>query len=53
VLGISVLSPEGGEVATTVQMAMQHGVTSAFFRDTIFSHPSMSEALNDLFAKLV
>jgi len=52
ILGASILAPEGGEIMAVVQMAMQGGLTATKVRDTIFSHPSMSEALNDLFSKL-
>ena len=29
---------------------MKHGVTSHDLRNSIYTHPSMSESLNDLFA---
>ena len=52
ILGVSVLAPEGGEVMAVVQMAMQGGLTASALRDTVFSHPTMSECLNDLFGRL-
>ncbi len=49
VLGVSCLAPEGGELATVVQIAMQGGFSASQLRDTIFSHPTMAaESLNDL-----
>jgi hypothetical protein len=31
---------------------MRHGVTASEMRDEIYTHPSMTEAFNDLFANL-
>jgi pyruvate/2-oxoglutarate dehydrogenase complex dihydrolipoamide dehydrogenase (E3) component len=53
ILGVSILAPEGGEIMAVVQMAMAGGLPYTTLRDTIFAHPTMSEALNDLFAKVV
>ena len=39
---------EKGEVINLVAMAMKTGQEYTFLRDFIFTHPSMSEALNDL-----
>lgn len=50
ILGCTLFAPESGEVINLVAMAMKTGRKSAFLRDFIFTHPSMSEALNDLFA---
>ena len=51
-VGAAILAAEGGEVMAVVQIAMQAGVTATALRDTIFAHPTMTEALNDLFARL-
>src|SRR5207249_4271685 len=51
-LGVAILAPEGGEVMAVAQVAMQAGLPYTALRDTIFSHPSMAEGLNDLFARL-
>lgn len=37
------------ELINMVAMAMKTGQTSTFLRDFIFTHPSMSEGLNQLF----
>jgi len=52
ILGAAILAAEGGEVMAVLQVAMQGGVTATTLRETIFSHPSMSEGLNDLFARM-
>ena len=49
ILGASVLAVEGGEVATVIQMAMIGKVPYTALRDGVFSHPTMSESLNNLF----
>ena len=49
ILGAAVLGIEGGEIATVVQMAMQGGLKSTVLRDGIFSHPTLSEGLNNVF----
>lgn len=53
ILGFSGFCASGGEVMAVVQMAMQGGLTASQVRDTVFSHPTMAEALGDLFARLV
>ncbi|HEX3472856.1 MAG TPA: mercuric reductase [Silvibacterium sp.] len=49
ILGAAILSIEGGEIATVVQMAMEGGLKYTALRDGIFSHPTLSEALNNVF----
>jgi pyruvate/2-oxoglutarate dehydrogenase complex dihydrolipoamide dehydrogenase (E3) component len=49
ILGAAVLGIEGGEVATVLQMAMMGGVPYTAIRDGVFSHPTLSESLNNLF----
>ncbi|MEN8145263.1 MAG: mercuric reductase [Gemmatimonadota bacterium] len=49
ILGAAVLGIEGGEVATVVQMAMMGGVPYTAIKDGVFSHPTLSESLNNLF----
>lgn len=50
ILGCTLFAPDASEVINTVAMAMKTGQHYTFLRDFIFTHPSMSEALNDLFA---
>ncbi len=52
ILGAAILAAGGGEVMTVIQVAMQAGLPYTALRDGIFAHPTMSEGLNDLFARL-
>lgn len=49
ILGCALFCSESSEVINTVAVAMKSGRTAAFLRDFVFTHPSVSEALNDLF----
>lgn len=49
ILGAAVLGIEGGEVASVLQMAMMGRVPYTALRDGVFAHPTLSEALNNLF----
>jgi len=49
ILGAAILGIEGGEIATIVQIAMQGGIKYTALRDGIFSHPTIAEALNNVF----
>lgn len=49
ILGCTLFAPESSEVINTVALAMKNGNKASLLRDMIFTHPSMSEALNDLF----
>ena len=48
ILGCTLFGPDSSEVINLVTMAMKTGQEYTFLRDFIFTHPSMSEALNDL-----
>ncbi len=48
ILGCTLFGPDSGEVINMVAMAMKTGQDYTFLRDFVFTHPSMSEALNDL-----
>lgn len=50
ILGCTLFAPGSFEVINTVAVAMKAGRDRTFLRDFIFTHPSMSEALNLLFA---
>lgn len=50
ILGCTLFAPDSSEVINTVAIAMKTGQDYTFLRDFIFTHPSMSEALNDLFS---
>jgi pyruvate/2-oxoglutarate dehydrogenase complex dihydrolipoamide dehydrogenase (E3) component len=49
ILGAAVLGLEGGEVMTVLQTAMMGEVPYTALRDGVFAHPTLSEALNNLF----
>lgn len=50
ILGCAVLGAEGGEIMSVIQVAMMGGLPCGALRDGIFAHPTLSEALNNLFA---
>lgn len=50
ILGCMLFAPDSSEVINTVAIAMKTGQDYTFLRDFIFTHPSMSEAFNDLFS---
>lgn len=52
ILGAAILGPEGGEVATMLQLAMMGDLPWTRLRDTALSHPTWGESLNNLFATL-
>jgi pyruvate/2-oxoglutarate dehydrogenase complex dihydrolipoamide dehydrogenase (E3) component len=49
ILGAAILSVEGGEVTTVLQVAMMGRLPYTAIRDAIFAHPTLTESLNDLF----
>ncbi len=48
ILGCTLFGPDSGEIINLVAMAMKTNQDYTFLRDFIFTHPSMSEAFNDL-----
>jgi pyruvate/2-oxoglutarate dehydrogenase complex dihydrolipoamide dehydrogenase (E3) component len=52
ILGATVLGPEGGEIMTVLQMAMEGGITYDRIRYCVFAHPLYSESLNNLFISI-
>jgi pyruvate/2-oxoglutarate dehydrogenase complex dihydrolipoamide dehydrogenase (E3) component len=52
ILGVTMLSHDSHETINTVALAMRHGITAGELRDEIYTHPSMTESFNDLFANL-
>ena len=52
ILGCTVLGIEGGEIMSMVQIAMMGRLPYPRLRDGIFAHPTLAEALNNLFATL-
>jgi pyruvate/2-oxoglutarate dehydrogenase complex dihydrolipoamide dehydrogenase (E3) component len=49
ILGAAVLSEEGGEIMSVLQMAMEGDITYDRIRYCVFAHPLYSESLNNLF----
>ena len=52
IVGAAMLSVNGGELMSILQVAMMGGVTYDRLRDAVFAHPTFAESLNNLFAKL-
>jgi len=52
ILGCSLLCHAAGEMISTVQMVMQAQMPYTVLRDSILTHPTMTEGLNLLFSKL-
>jgi len=52
ILGAAMLSVNGGELMSLLQMAMMGGITVDKIRDGVFAHPTFAESLNNLFARL-
>lgn len=50
ILGAMLLCEESYETINVVKLAMDFGADYTVLRDQIFTHPTMTEALNDLFA---
>ena len=52
VLGAALLHVHSQEVINLVALAIRHGITAAQLRDSIYTHPSATEALNEVLAAL-
>ena len=50
ILGVSLLCVDSLDMINIVKTVMDAGLPYTVLRDQIFTHPSMSESLNDLFA---
>ena len=49
ILGVAVISSNGGELMSLLQVAMLGNLTYDQLRDTMFAHPTYAEAINNLF----
>lgn len=49
ILGVSLFCAESHEMINVIKLAMDVGLQYTALRDQIFTHPTMSESLNDLF----
>ncbi len=52
ILGCAILGIQGGEIMAIIQVAMMGKLPYTALRDGIFTHPTLSESLNNLFAGL-
>ena len=52
ILGAACLGFEGGEIMAMLEIVMLGNLTYPVLRNAIFAHPSLAEALNNLFADL-
>lgn len=50
ILGCTLYCVEANEMINTIQIAINCGLDYQVVRDTIFTHPSMNEAFNDLYS---
>lgn len=50
ILGVELFCAESPEMINLIKLAMDHHLNAENIRDFIFTHPTMSESLNDLFA---
>jgi pyruvate/2-oxoglutarate dehydrogenase complex dihydrolipoamide dehydrogenase (E3) component len=53
ILGAALLSIDAQEIVNTVALARRHHITATELRDSIYTHPSSTEALNEVFDKVV
>ncbi len=52
ILGCAIIGIEGGEIASMIQIAMMGKLKYTDLKEGIFTHPTLSEALNTLFSKV-
>jgi len=52
ILGFAAFGPKAGELMATVQVAMLAGQPYTILRDAVFTHPTMTEGLKYLFARV-
>ena len=50
ILGAAPLSIDAHELINTVALAVRHGIKAAALRDAVYTHPSSTEAFNDVLA---
>jgi pyruvate/2-oxoglutarate dehydrogenase complex dihydrolipoamide dehydrogenase (E3) component len=52
VLGAHLFCAESHELVNLLKLAIDQGIPAATLRDAIYTHPTMTEALNDLFGQV-
>ncbi|KAE9528327.1 FAD-dependent oxidoreductase [Testudinibacter aquarius] len=50
ILGVTLFCAEAHEIINLFKMAMDHHIPADYLKNQIFTHPTISEGLNDLFA---
>ena len=50
ILGAHLFCPESQEMINIIKLAMDAGITAGTLADAVYTHPTMTEAFNDLFA---
>lgn len=53
ILGAALLSVDAQELINTVALAIRHGIKAAELRDAVYTHPTSTEAFNDVLATIV
>jgi pyruvate/2-oxoglutarate dehydrogenase complex dihydrolipoamide dehydrogenase (E3) component len=53
ILGAALLSVDAQELINVVALAMRQGVTASALQSSIFTHPSSTEAFNDVIGAVV
>jgi pyruvate/2-oxoglutarate dehydrogenase complex dihydrolipoamide dehydrogenase (E3) component len=53
ILGAALLSIDAQELINTVTLAMRHGITASELRDSVYTHPSSTEAFNDVLGTII
>ncbi|MFI6831577.1 FAD-dependent oxidoreductase [Kribbella sp. NPDC050241] len=53
ILGAALLSVDAQELINTVALAMRHRITATELRESIYTHPSSTEAFNDVLGTIV
>lgn len=51
ILGAAILSVDAQEIVNAVALAMRHGISASELSRSIYTHPSSTEALNELLAE--
>ena len=53
ILGAALLSIDAQELINTVALAMRHHITATELRNSIYTHPSSTEAFNEVLGTVV
>ena len=53
ILGAALLSVDAQELINTVALAMRHGITATALQQSVYTHPSSTEALNEVLVTVV